>query len=137
MIAFVLLYATVRAIHARREEGERTSVLRITTVILIMALVIYAPLAITILQQPNQFFTQIQGTSAGTFSGDIYTVMRRLLVNVWNMVAGISLQGDLSEGRNIPGRSLLDIFPSLLHWIGLSTAEIQNRRSAIYQMIID
>jgi len=82
MIALVLLYAAVRAIHARHEKGRLTSVLRMSMVIFIMAAVIYAPLAITILREPDQFFTQIRGTSVGTFSGDIYTVGHSILVNV-------------------------------------------------------
>lgn len=136
VVGVVILYAVLRAIHARNEEGGVPEIVRLSAVLFITAAVIYAPLAITILRAPDQFFRQLRGTSVSTFHGDIFAVGQRILVNAWRTVAGISLRGDLSEGRNLPGRPLLDSFASLLHWLGMFTAVGAVRRSSVYQLIL-
>lgn len=136
MIGVTCIYTGWRIIHARHERGGLVSLIRVTGVLFIVAVLVYSPLATTILREPEPFLQHLQGTSSGTLSGGLSTVVPKLFVNLSRTIAGISLQGDLSEGRNLPGRPLLDPFASFLCWLGVWTAVNSVKRSSVYQLIL-
>jgi len=91
-----------------------------STLVPLMALATYAPMAQFILQRPEVFFKRpgqvlVSGPGRSLDAAG-------LLQNTWNSVALFIFAGDQDPFRNLPGRPALDVFLSLGFLIGLVVA---------------
>lgn len=104
----------------------RREVLRLG-VLVVCALIVFAPLGLFFLQNPDLFFYRAGQASVITFSGGV----RPILDNAIQVIGGLFWRGDTNLRLNLPGRPGLDAVQSLLFVIGAIYALGRERRRAL------
>lgn len=127
-IVFVAFSVPLGGYYLWRERDDWRRVAALTLTVLVAAGVVYLPLLLTILADPNAYIAHLLGTTQSSRALGLLGTLQGLARDLWRLIAGISFTGDTIVERNIPGRPLLDAFVSLLFWPGLAALVWQARR---------
>ena len=116
-------------------RAERRQLLRGFAQIVATSFIVFAPLGLFFLQNPQMFFARAATTSSQTFSQGPAALPGIILSNTLYTLAGLSLPGfgDLITRHNIAGHPVFDAFLSLLFWLGVTVmlTQLRTRRAAM------
>lgn len=91
------------------------------------AVIVFTPLGLFFVQNPDLFFFRAKQTSAVAFGGGL----EQTLSNVVKVIGGLIWRGDMNLRLNLPGRPALDVVQLLLFVIGALYALGRERRHVL------
>jgi hypothetical protein len=94
------------------------------------------PLALVYARDPATYYLHMRDVSRGVLTGGPLNALRNVLQNYGLMLQGISIRGDMLFGRNLPGRPMLNLFLSLLCWLGFTLTLRRIKTSRSSQLLI-
>lgn len=104
--------------HALGHRPARVSPTRLASYGLMIAagVLVFAPLGLTFLRNPEWFFLRMRQTTAATFAGD--SPAAALLQGAWQTLLGFFWRGDQNWRQNLPGRPMFDAIQGLFLLVG-------------------
>ena len=130
------VFGLLRILQANRTGGGRRRTAVRVGIIVATCILVLVPLALVYIQDPEVYVLHMRECSSGILSGAPLEVLVNVLKNYGRVLGGISLRGDVMPGRNLVGRPMLDLFLSLLCWLGVGVALARIRRSPSSQLLV-
>lgn len=97
-------------------------------ILVLVALLLAAPLLLTLLRDPALLLTRVGDTSLFAAPREGVTLLQAGAANGWAFVRSLYVQGDDNLRHNLPGRPVNDWLQAALLSAGLLTAAVQIRR---------
>lgn len=116
--------------------NSRQRVLQLGGTALLAALAAFAPMLWFYLRHPGIYLAHVGQTQSVLDESGMTGAVFKVLGGFWNVLLGLSFQGDLVVGRNLVGRPFFDPVSSILLWMGMGWTVWRARQVPAAQLML-